>query len=253
MIIKTGEGVRVCVGFPKGYDYDSSMNGVTFKAYHYKVDPVTDQLTGEVEEIRCIVTPFGLIIECDAFSPFTIAAVESNEMNTTKNIIINSFENGAVYENDVVLEGVNGTLSLEKGDSKTLQIKASEGYEIDTVMINNVPQVIDNVNEMTLVFDYDQLDYSTMVQVTFVTKQTHEKEESRGETSNIVDVTGDVTIYLLNKDGNIAKNISLTLVKVENEEESIITTLSGDGKIVFTDVENGTYRIYQNKTSFIEF
>lgn len=253
MIIKTGEGVRVCVGFPKGYDYDSSMNGVTFKAYHYKVDPVTDQLTGEVEEIRCIVTPFGLIIECDAFSPFTIAAVESNEMDTTKNIIINSFENGAIYENGVVLEGANGNLSLEKGDSKTLQIKASEGYEIDTVMINNVPQVIDNVDEMTLDLDYDQLDYSTMVQATFVTKQTHEKEESRGETSNIVDVTGDVIIYLLNKDGNIAKNVSLTLVKVENENESVIATLSGDGKIVFTDVENGTYRIYQNETSFIEF
>ena len=72
-IIRTGQGVRVSVGFPDGYGPDDE--GVTFKAYHYIVDPKTNLITG-VEEIDCVVTRLGLILTIDSFSPFTIAAVK---------------------------------------------------------------------------------------------------------------------------------------------------------------------------------
>ena len=61
-------------------------------------------ITG-VEEIPCIVTQYGLIITCDSFSPFAIAAVNrtENDATTTKQLVISTAANGkmeAVDEQD---------------------------------------------------------------------------------------------------------------------------------------------------------
>ena len=93
--IKDGQAVRVMLGFPEGYGPEDA--GVTFKAYHYIKDE-HGNITG-VEEIPCMVTELGLIIECRSFSPFTIAAVEGDvEENKTRTVLFQTSEGGDVYD-----------------------------------------------------------------------------------------------------------------------------------------------------------
>ena len=87
VVLKTGQGVRVSIGFPDEFEYEDSMNGVTFKAYHFVRDEQNNVV--DVEEIECTVTPLGLIILCKSFSPFAIVAVTGTaEESTDKNVII---------------------------------------------------------------------------------------------------------------------------------------------------------------------
>ena len=53
IVLETGQGVRVCVGFPEGFTYDDSMNGVAFKAYHFTRDG-WDNIIG-VEDRKSVV------------------------------------------------------------------------------------------------------------------------------------------------------------------------------------------------------
>ena len=73
-VVKTGHRLRLSLGFPAGYGPEDA--GVTFKAYHFKRD-AQGNVTG-VEEIPCVVTPYGLIVTCDSFSPFAVAVVEND-------------------------------------------------------------------------------------------------------------------------------------------------------------------------------
>lgn len=193
MIIKTGEGVRVCVGFPEGYDYSSLDKGVTYKAYHYKVDRDTNQLTGEVEEIRCFVTEYGLIIECDSFSPFTIAAVKSDgNAVSNKAVIFQSDANGAFYDGDKKLEGHDGVIELTSnisgGNAKEITIKANEGYIINAVVVNNRRIQLDgNTTEHTISLDYNAYkDQTVIASAEFISAKVHEQDVENGFSNDIV-------------------------------------------------------------------
>lgn len=193
MIIKTGEGVRVCVGFPEGYDYSSLDKGVTYKAYHYKVDPETGRLTGEIEEIRCFVTEYGLIIECDSFSPFTIAAVKATGSTDSKRaVVFQSDENGAFYDGTKKLQGRDGYIELTSGTSgnsaKEITIKANEGYIINSIIVNNRRiQIDENTAECTLRFDYNNYKTRTVIaSAEFVSAKVHEQDDRNGFSNDIV-------------------------------------------------------------------
>lgn len=193
MIIKTGEGVRVCVGFPEGYDYSSLDRGVTYKAYHYEVDRDTNQLTGKVEEIRCFVTEYGLIIECDSFSPFTIAAVKSNDQTVAnKAVMFQSDANGAFYDGDKKLEGHDGfielTSNISGGNAKAITIKANEGYIINAVVVNNRRIQLDgNTTEHTIHLDYNNYDKQTVVaSAEFISAKVYEQDIENGFSNDIV-------------------------------------------------------------------
>ncbi len=179
-VVKTGHRLKLSVGFPAGYGPDDA--GVTFKAYHFMRDDAGN-VTG-VEEIPCVVTQYGLIITCNAFSPFAIAAVENDGTNpvTEKAVIVSSSENGQI-------EGANreegNIFTLSEGESRTLTFKANEGYEVEK--ITACGQVVDlsNVEDKSIVsvtINYDNVsDKNSIVDASFVAKTVVEKEEERGE------------------------------------------------------------------------
>ena len=200
MIIQTGQSVRVCVGFPAGYDYSSLDKGVTYKAYHYKVDPKTNQLTGEIEEIRCFVTEYGLIIECDSFSPFTIAAVKADEKEViNKTVIFQSDSNGAFYDGAKKLEGHDGFVELTSQASgkaaKEITIKANEGYVINSVVIDNKRiQLNGDTTEHTISFDYNDYEGQTLVAAAeFISAKVYEQDIENGFSNDIATADPDNT------------------------------------------------------------
>jgi hypothetical protein len=174
-ILNTGDGVRVSVGFPEGYSYDSIQNGVTFKAYHFKKNE-QGEITG-VEPIDCVVTQYGLVITCDSFSPFTIAAVEGNTDDVTeKTVIVSHTEGGTVSES---------VFKLSEGDSKTVNVQAEDGYQIESVKVGDQEQTIENPESMDLSISYDDITgESLIVDTQFIAETVLEKDEERDNASS---------------------------------------------------------------------
>ncbi len=186
-IIYTGQGVRVCLGFPAGYGPEDE--GVTFKAYHFTRNAHGD-ITG-VEEIDCVVTELGLIVTCKSFSPFTIAVVEKSEeaqANTDKTVVVQTSNGGTANINGNMQE----TFTSGDGAAKTLTINANEGYEIDEVVVGKeivkIPE--ENKTSMTVSLVYgnkqdNQIELpegNSIVKVAFATVGTHKEEKEAGVT-----------------------------------------------------------------------
>ncbi len=231
-IVKTGQGVRVCVGFPKGYNFESLKEGVTFKAYHYIVDPRTGELTDQVEEIECVVTELGLIITCKSFSPFAIAAVQLNEKETVtdKTIVVTSSTNGTITD---AQENKVTNLTLKQDEQQTLKVTANDGYQIDSVVING--KTVDVAEDGTITIKYgDYEDANIMVSATFVTKAVVEKEKEikniRLLTENDIEVKVESETLEINK----TTQISVNKIQVQEETEDIkdITYTSNDDTVV---------------------
>ena len=185
-VIKTGHRVRLSVGFPAGYGPEDA--GVTFKAYHFKKDEQGN--VTEIEEIPCIVTQYGLIITCDSFSPFAIAAVSGEETQTTnktKQLILSSSENGimtAVNEKDnQELKAAGNILTFQENDSKEFKITPNAGYQIETITVCGEQIEITNAKQMNLTVNYNDIkDGNVIVDATFVAETVAQAEEARGET-----------------------------------------------------------------------
>ena len=187
-IVQTGEGVRISVGFPKGTSYeDYAKDGkLSFKAYHYIVDPETDVLTGEVEEIPVTVTRQGLILLVKSFSPFTIAAIENPEpiVPVQKQLVVTSTEGGSIKNGATVLEGGKGDITLNKDGKATLTITPDAGYEIDYIMIDNVRKNITNKSGETIEISYDEVETGSVIEVGFVSAKIHTAEKVAGYSSD---------------------------------------------------------------------
>lgn len=178
--IETGQGVRIGIGFPEGFTYDDSMNGVMYKAYHFVRDAYNNVV--EVEELEVTVTPLGLIILVKSFSPFAIVAIksENTSVSTDKTVVVTSSNGGTAYAD------INGTKSnmftVKEGDEpRNLSIKASAGNVIELIKINGEVVEVKNDKEMTLTFAYGEMDAQSVVEVSFVSESVKETEKSRGE------------------------------------------------------------------------
>lgn len=175
MVIQTGQAVRVCLGFPEGYGPNDA--GVTFKAYHFDKNDA-GEITG-VQEIPCIITQYGLLILCDSFSPFAIAVVESDDAgtaDTTKTVILSNTVGGKI-------QGADGVVALNQGDSQTLTIRADEGYEIDQLVLGGQILEITDRKEMTVTVNYQDItDGVCIVDAKFVAQTVLDWERERGET-----------------------------------------------------------------------
>ena len=179
--IKDGQAVRVMLGFPEGYGPEDA--GVTFKAYHYIKD-ASGNITG-VEEIPCMVTELGLVIECSSFSPFTIAAIQGAEKNdTSRTVIFQTSEGGDVYASEN--EKANKIVFNDETKEATITVKPDEGYVVDDIVIGE--QVIDVNSEtsdaVTYTIKYDELmkqNYEAIVaKVAFIPQVTKEAEKEAG-------------------------------------------------------------------------
>jgi hypothetical protein len=171
-VISTGDGVRVSVGFPEGYD--STSEGVTFKAYHFKKNAQNDIIG--VEEVDCVTTQYGLIITCDAFSPFAIVAVGGEDTTTTKSVVVSHTEGGTVTGTD------SDILTLEEGESVTLNLLPDVGYQLESVSMDGVA-LTDGGTITTVTIDYDSIQGSSaIVDVNFVADSVLRKDSERDET-----------------------------------------------------------------------
>ena len=179
--IQTGQGVRIGIGFPEGFTYDDSMDGVVFEAYHFIRDAQNNVI--DVEKLEVTVTPLGLIIIVYSFSPFAIVVKHGETpVNTDKTVIISNTSGGTAYAN---VDGKKSNMFSVKESNKTSEvtINANAGYVIETVKVNG--EVVElNKNNLTaysLNLDYDNLDAQNVVEVKFVSAQVKAKEEERGE------------------------------------------------------------------------
>lgn len=132
MIVKTGDGVRVTLGFPAGYGPEDA--GVTFKAFHFQHDD-KGNITG-VEEIPCTITPYGLLIICKSFSPFAISAVKGATASQSKSLVLPVTEGGNIGFTQLHNASFqNGILTLEPGGSATMAVHSDADYVLDTLNV----------------------------------------------------------------------------------------------------------------------
>lgn len=189
MVVKTGAKVKVKLGFPAGYGPNDE--GVTFKAYHFKRDN-QGNITG-VEEIDCVVTQYGLILTCDAFSPFMVAAVEKDEtVAEQKTVVVTASDGGTVTGEGLDATGV---LTLGENAGQTLKVQANEGYQIESVTVCGKQIEVTNTDSMDVAVNYSDVETANnIVYASFVAKQVAAQEEERGEmpvepAAEAVDVT----------------------------------------------------------------
>ncbi len=187
-VLKTGQGVRIALGFPDGTTYeDFAKDGkLSFKAYHYIVDPETDKLTGEVEEIPVTVTRQGLVLLVKSFSPFTVAAVNNTSTDTTKTLVTASSKGGEIKLSGTKLEGYNANITFsEKENEKVFEIVPEEGYEIDSIFIDGVRQPISEKDKaQNITVKYNEITTGAVLEASFVDSSIHKEEEKKGLSSD---------------------------------------------------------------------
>ncbi len=176
MIIKTGDRVKVRLGFPAGYGPDDE--GVTFKAYHFKRDTQGNVI--DVEEIGCVVTQYGLIITCDAFSPFMIAAVEKDETAVEdKTVVVTTSDGGTVSGAGLDASGI---VKLSENGSQTVTYTAREGYQIESVTVCGREIDLTNKKSAAVTVNYsDVQNANNIVNASFVAEEVVLNEERKNE------------------------------------------------------------------------
>lgn len=217
-VVQTGHRLRISLGFPEGYGPEDA--GVTFKAYHFKRNN-KGEVTG-VEEIPCVITQYGLIITCDSFSPFAIAVVENDGTQAVqdKTVIVSDSEGGTIT-------GANreegNILTLKENESKTVNIKANEGYQIENITVCGEVVEVANKDNMDITINYNDVkDGNCIVDAKFVAKTIAQEEEEKGEV--VVQETAlpaNITEMPENVVGTL--NRKLTINPTVEEPEGIIT------------------------------
>ncbi|MCH5151907.1 MAG: immunoglobulin domain-containing protein [Clostridiales bacterium] len=195
-IINTGEGVRVSIGFPDGFNYESWMSGVTFKMYHFIHDD-HDNIIG-VEEIPVTVTKLGLIIVIKSFSPFALVAVQGEARSeeeiasaAEKTVIISASNGGTAFVPVEELDKETNTakivdsklFSMNKDDKRELTVVANDGYVIESIKIGSKVITLVDASKIIIPIDYDSLEAQNVIQVNFVAKTVKEAEAVRGESA----------------------------------------------------------------------
>ena len=185
-VIETGQAVRISLGFPEGYGPEDA--GVTFKAYHFTKDNTGEIVS--VEEIPCVITPYGLLVYCHSFSPFAIVAVQDDAAETNKNktVIVTNSEGGRVSGAE------NGMKVLSAGETGELSVTASSGYYIDSVTVNGEEQTVTSgSSDMSLKIAADQIQGSTaIVDVKFVASAVQKEETAKNEKVAVLPVPDPV-------------------------------------------------------------
>ena len=177
-VVKTGQSVRLCIGFPPGFD--STMAGVTFKAFHFTRDDAGNIIS--VEEIPCTVTQYGLVVSCSSFSPFEIVALDSDyidEEDTSKTVIIAPEYGGVITRaNGAVASGVNGIITLEEGESVTLNITPNDDMRLVSVNVDGHNVTSDG----TITISYSDIKNSTaIISASFISEVVAQSDQDNGQ------------------------------------------------------------------------
>lgn len=213
-IVETGDRIRISVGFPKGYGPEHA--GTTFKAYHFMRNDA-GEVTG-VEEIPCIVTQYGLLILCDSFSPFAIAAVadDGSAKTTEKTVILSHNTGGKVSGQDKIF-------TLKPGESRTLQVAADDGYVIDEISVGSSVQYGAGRTSASVRVDYSDLpDGGSFAEVKFVASSVYEREAALKQ-SQVRPTAKAAKITMGMTELSVAKGGSFSIVPKITEYEGVHT------------------------------
>jgi fibronectin type 3 domain-containing protein/putative cell wall-binding protein len=239
-IIQTGQSLRVSVGFPEGYD--SATPGVTFQAYHFKSD-------GTPELVDCVVTQYGLVITCNSFSPYAIAVVKDDDDGTTpKDVtaVVSSSSGGQIAGTE------NGMLTLKAEESKTLEVTAYEGYQIDSISIGGTQIEVTEEANQKIEITYDQIaNGNGVIDAKFIAKtvvaRVAEEHPEESLVQTVVDVNSTTSVV---PDDNVGETETPLATP-------IITSVKADGKNVvvswngFDNVE--TFEVYRSESETGEY
>ncbi len=206
-----GESLRVQVGYPAGVTYESLGQGkYELKAYHFtrcaENEPCDEYLAElaaaktdaeragvrrahdwgahivSVEEIRLIPTPYGIVLMCDAFSPFEIVAFENPVAwpvtETVHTVVVVSGPNGTVLADGRTAVGAAGNVSVPDGGTKVFTAVADPGYVIDSISFGG-EQI--SVAPGTTSFTLRNVRKSDVLSVTFIPQTVRSAEVSRGQ------------------------------------------------------------------------
>ena len=184
-VVQTGQGVRVCMGFPDGYDASSLEEGTTFKVYHFMKDS-TGKTVG-VEEIPCVVTEYGLLVLCESFSPYAIAVVKDDSKPVEKSVVMTATTGGSVSA-----KGTDNSELFTLGDGEKIEITitADDGNVIDTIKSAfeyTVKSGKFGDKEMVIeVSGNDLLENGNVISIQFAAQVVKQAEEERGE--QVIDI-----------------------------------------------------------------
>lgn len=237
-IIKTGQGVRVSVGFPAGYGPDDE--GVTFKAYHFKRNDAGEVIG--VEEIGCVVTKFGLILTCDAFSPFAIAAVKDNGSGRTN--ARTAILSGS-YGGKITASGKDSIFTLDQNGSASVTVTADSGYMIEQLTVNGVAKTVTDAKNMTFTLSYNDLrSGSNIIDARFVAESVLQREVKNGETAVLISPESIVLTSQQSASSTATPTPSGSGQSGSSQQSSGGTASFGTGSAVITfDTEETTLRV----------
>lgn len=174
--LRPGYHVSVGVPYPEGF-HPEDFENVEFRAFHYK------KVNGVYvpEEIVCQITPAGLMIIADNFSPFTIAMYPKGEAPAStlkeKTVLVSAETAGGMIE---TTQGGAGMYSVAPQGSRSFAIKADEGYVIERILINQEEVKLSDDEEYNISFAYDSMEQSNEVKVSFVAKSVKQQEAEKG-------------------------------------------------------------------------
>ena len=230
VVLTTGQGVRISVGFPEGFTYDDSLNGVTFTAYHFQHD-AQNNIIG-VEEIECTVTPLGLILMCKSFSPFAIVVKHGTpDENANKTVVVSASQGGTAYaevdvkKDDGTTVKTNSNLfSVAKGEAPSLEIKANDGFVIESITVNGKAIAVEagiKTKEITLA--YDDIAAQHVIDVKFVAETVKAAEQQRGQTAVVPKLRGaDVSVATKSITAKLGDSVTLkAAVKSYGDEDTL--------------------------------
>lgn len=217
VVIPNGHKVQVRLGFPDGYGPDDE--GVTFKAYHFKRDN-QGNVTG-VEEIPCVITQYGLILTCDAFSPFTVAAVEEDPttaQSTSKTLVVTTSDGGAAtsedWDKDEEGNTSYGMVTMSENDSKTLTFTPNEGYQIESITVCGETKEVtageDGSVAVTVSYNDIKDAANNIINANFVAKAVAQAEVEAGQT--VVEPTVPAVTVTIPSEKSCGANGTLSIV-----------------------------------------
>ncbi len=190
-----GQSLRVQVGYPAGVTYEDIGKDVELKAYHFtrcdannRCEYYTDKnhKDGEhivsVEEITIVPTPYGMVIMCDAFSPFEIVAVKKSgaaSASGSGTVVVVSSEGGVVSVDGHDAVGTSGNVKFASAAvAKTFTVKPDAGYVVDTVSLGGT-----NISVTDNTFTVSGVTKNDVLNVTFVPESVRESDAVSGLTA----------------------------------------------------------------------
>ena len=190
--------VKIALGFPENYGPDDT--GVTFKLFHRKHDPVTG--TYSIEEVPCVVTPFGIVATVTSFSPYMVAVVDADKA-TDKNVYAS-------------IEGKGGRLTMEDGQIKSVKdgdvctytIKPDEGYQIYSVTLNGV-EVKDQIVGDELTLGYADLEANNQLVIQYIADAAAARIQQKLESNEIEEDVQVEKFVVAVADQPVYKNVPL--------------------------------------------